>query len=145
MSDVTNTATPVQDEGNRVILRGQLAEDIIHGYFTFMEKDTPGYDDFVAQFETPDEDFIATPADAWHNWGYYMRIIKRVSDGKLFGYPYNDTVHPHSQGAEFENNAEENGLTVEYGDGYQDVVDGMPYVFLPVEPFTMTGYKLASE
>lgn len=87
---------------------------------------------FQENFEVVKGKHLGDPKESWYQGVNFTRVIRRKSDGKLFGYAYWEPVAKHG-----EIYVEANGD--EHGYGYET------YVFLPVELFTVTGYQVQEE
>ena len=72
-------------------------------------------------FELVAESALANPREDFYQGFAAMRVIRRKSDGQLFGHEYWETAS-------------------KYEEPIDDLDDGI-VEFLPVEPFTITGYK----
>ena len=86
---------------------------------------------------------MADPNEGFYQGIEVMAVIKRKSDGRLFGFQYWTPIAKYSE-TEIEPNGEEVGLPFEVPDGFDWNNDYYPsaYVWLPIEPFTITGYKI---
>ena len=77
------------NEPDCVILRGQLALDVIHGApWLDPEYGTPGYAEFLVDFEMDDTDYLVD-GDFYKGTDFW-RIITRRTDGRQFGFMYWD-------------------------------------------------------
>ena len=129
-------------EENRVILRGELATDVL---FAVAYGGTPGFDEFNELFEIVKGTRLAK--EDYYQGITVMALIRRRSDGRLFGYERFDDISKHSKNSFHEANGDEHGfqydeaLEVETdADGETDDMNEV-YVWLPVQPFTITGYR----
>lgn len=133
-------------EPDRVIMRGDLATAAL---FDVAYDGTPGVEAFRDQFEHVDG-----PGGLWlAREDYYQgvtvtAVIRRLSDGRLFGYPYWQSLSPDDSAADYEANGDKHGFD-DYRDewclkrdGYEDDDLNEVYVWLPVEAFTITGYRV---
>lgn len=130
-------------EDDRVILRGDLATSVL---LDVAWDETPEIERFKELFE-----FQGTSLreEDYYQGLRVMAVIRRKADGRLFGYPYFDDISKHGE-AHYESNGDEHGIggyedykeewCVEGGDGEDDLNEA--YVWLPVEPFTITGYRI---
>lgn len=136
----TDLPARITVEADRVILRGDLATSVL---LDVAWSETPEIEAFKELFE-----FQGTSI---HEEDYYqgmrvMAVIRRKTDDRLFGYPYFDDISKHGE-SHYEPNGSENGFDDDYldawcvegGDGEDDLNE--VYVWLPVEPFTITGYR----
>lgn len=130
-------------EQDRVVIYDELARDIISDVAW---SGTPNYAAFEEQFEIISGTHMADPKESFYQGIAVMAIIKRKADDRLFGFEYWTPVSKHGE-ALIESNASENDLEFEVPDGFDWGGDYYPdiYVFLPVEPFTITGYKTIKE
>lgn len=143
---MTNTDEILQndlrDEGNRVILRGELGNDIVWGNLQWGDSSEEKQAAFRERFDIVGDEGYG-PKRLMAEEDYYqgltlMRVIRRRSDGALFGFEYWEDISKHGE-TYIESNAYENGLRNDPDDEYEI------YVFTPVEPFTMTGYRYVEE
>lgn len=129
-------------ETDRIIMYGDWAEgvifDVLYGENADLESD------FHEHFEIVNEPsyVMADPDEDFYQGVSFMSIIKRKSDGRLFGYEYWQPVAKHDSDAIVEENGDELGLQPEYvdEDHYCPI-----YVWRPIEPFTITGYRLVPQ
>jgi hypothetical protein len=132
-------------EENRVILRGDLATDVL---FDTAYSGTPGFDEFSELFEIVKGAHLAK--EDYYQGITVMALIRRRSDGRLFGYKHFVDISKHSKNSLHEANGDEHGF--EYDESLEvdpgrhvapDDVDDLNevYVWLPVQPFTITGYR----
>lgn len=153
------------NEPDRVILRGKLATEVIIGGDDMAATDPEHwYHDvahevaapFLAEFDIPSPPHGCN--GAWlENTDFYqginaMRVIRRKADGRMFGYCYWDTAgndnwesDPHSNGDDHPGaNLPEPDTDVP-GFDWDTVWPPSTYVFLPVEPYVITGYRFPEE
>jgi hypothetical protein len=127
-------------EDDRVILRGAYFAGKVIRNVGFSGDE--GWDEFCELFE-----IVEGPGGTWlAAEDYYqgltaMALIRRKSDGRLFGYPYWDDISSH--GSSYH---QANGYAHGFGDEWDEVLSDADlqsvYVWLPVEPFTITGYRI---
>jgi hypothetical protein len=131
-------------EENRVILRGALATAVLSAD---LYAETPTEEQFKSLFE-----IVNGPGGIWLAKESYsqgvnvMSVIKRKDDGRLFGYQYWTAISKHAE-AHYEPNGDDHGF--EYDDDLEPTTDedgneddlNEVYVWLPIEPFTITGYR----
>lgn len=127
------------NEPDRVIMRGEWATEIIYNV-TWSETEN------IAAFET---DFEIVDGDHQAGTDYYqglafMSLIRRKSDGRLFGYPTWRPLAKHADTGDVDPNGEDHGFEYEFDTDY-NVIGGEIYVWLPVETFTITGYRIKDE
>lgn len=91
----------------------------------------PVLEKFLAEYELVLEGapYMGDPQEGWYQGVTFTSVIRRKSDGELFGYNWWEPISKHGE-PYFEGNGDDFGL------GYED------YVFLPVKPFTITGYEV---
>jgi len=151
---VTTIVERLVVEDDRVIMRGSLGPDVL---LDIAYSGTTGYEQFKELFE-----LVKDGGDNSHHLAaedYYqgltvMTVIRRKSDGRLFGYCWWDDISKHGS-SQYESNGDEHGFEwdedVRFAqdsadaddEGDDDDSDGANsvYVWLPVEPFTITGYR----
>lgn len=149
------------NEPDRVILRGDLAAEVIGGGADIATTDPDNWHHEVTYAEAApflaDFDIVEPPHGCngafLENTDFYqginaMRVISRKADGRLFGYRYWDTAGNDSLDSEPEPNGDEHpGADLPEPDteapGFDWDIDWPPscFVFLPVEPYTITGYR----
>lgn len=130
------------NEPERVILRGELAEAVMHNSLDYTWDVTA--DDLAAfadLFTVDETDYIGDPDDSFYQVVTFTRIIRRHSDGKLFGCTFTNSPGNDSYEQEHEQDLDKYGVEVEWDDN-QEVVDGFPVVFLPVKEFTRVGFQV---
>ena len=122
------------DEGNRVITF-DITESIVDAD-PASASNTEEMERFLLQFELirPKKDrvHLAQEVEEYGNGDIHcMSVIRRRSDGKMFGYPYTN-----SRGDRYlESNGKWQGVTDER----------TSYVWLPIMPFTITGYTFVEK
>lgn len=133
-----------QVEEDRVILFDQLAQDVIYDMMEFPDAPEEIIARFKDEFEVLGDEFMSDPNESFYQGISFITVIKRKRDGRLFGYVFWRPVAKHAE-PYLDNNAEEHGFDWEVPDGHDWDEDYYPeaYVFLPVEPFTITGYQIA--
>lgn len=125
-------------EDNKIVVYDELANTIIDNV-------SWGYDPELEELFLNEFEVIHGTHPATKSFGKYqavMSVIKRKSDGKLFGFEYD--YGPFGG----ENHIESNGEF--YGYGFEPPADfdwendhfPLAYVWLPIEPFTIIGYKV---
>lgn len=122
------------DEGIHVVTY-DITDDIMNDD-TANSRHQEQMDEFLALFEVVKPEgyavHLAPRKERYSNGDLYcMKVIKRKSDGTLFGYEYSET-----RGDEYcDSNGEKYGLNGK---------NRYAYVWLPVKAFTITGYVLDS-
>lgn len=127
----------IVNEENRVILRGELATDVI---FDVAWSGTPGYKAFQELFEVVPGHHLGDPKEDYYQGVTWTALIKRRADGRLFGFSYWQPVAKNSE-AMVEPNGEDHGIETEYDSDWEPI-GGAVYVFEPVKEFTITGYEV---
>jgi hypothetical protein len=140
MTDLTAKSVAILNETDRVILVGEeWPKEVIYDV-TWSETDH--LEEFNALFEI-------VPGDHQAGTDYYqgldfMALIRRKSDGRLFGYPYWKPLAKHADEPDVEPNGGDHGFEPEFNADYTEYTFGPHWVFLPVEPFTITGYRVTA-
>lgn len=125
------TREAFEDQDSRVITYDELTGDIFNYKYNDEDEQSEELDKFLAEFEVvlPSRNSYLLAEEVNFSGDSFecMVVIKRKSDGQLYGYKYYESV---SNGAWDSPNGKEYGIT-----------DPEAYVWLPVAPFTITGYK----
>jgi hypothetical protein len=151
------------NEPDRVILRGDLATEVIIGGDSIATTkpeswyhEVPYVDaaPFLADFTILEPPHGCNGAFL-ENTDFYqginaVRVIRRNTDDRLFGYRYWDTAGNDSWQSDPEPNGDKHsGANLPEPDtdahGFNWDTDWPPasFVFLPVEPYTITGYRFS--
>lgn len=130
---------PIVNEPERVILRGELATDVISDVAW---SETPSYEQFQELFEIVSGHHLGDPKENYYQGVTWTALIRRKSDGRLFGFAYWAPVAKHGE-TYYESNAEEHGIETEHDEDY-NTIGGDVYVFAPVRRFTITGYEIVN-
>lgn len=125
---------PITIEPDRVIFRGELATEVIHGV---LWNGSDHVDKFNELFEDVGQ-FPGDPGEDYYQGMSFTRVIRRKTDGRLFGFTYWEDISKHGESF-VESNADEHGIKVQY-DADWEPIGGEPFVFLPVTEFKITGY-----
>lgn len=132
------------NEPERVILFGEVATDFLKDYIFFSDKTEtdPAEKKLFELFEL-EEGFNMADDQVGARYPERMFTLKRKSDGKVFGFQH--PVDPSGQYEDFDSNGDSNEVEVDTDNWTEEDWDEypVPYVFLPVVPFTLTGYKFA--
>ena len=132
---------PIVNEPDRVIMNGEWAGEVI---YDVTYSGTPHIEEFEAEFEIVPGYHMADPAESFYQGVEFMALIRRRSDGRLFGYPYWKPVAKYAECDDVGPNGDDHDLEPTWTDDtYEEYADGPFYVWLPVEPFTITGYAIA--
>lgn len=127
------------DEGDRVVLRGELGADVVYNVAwdgTEEWEGTPGWRQFQQVFELDDNEY-PVPSDEYCTPDL-LRIITRKTDGTKFGYRFQGG----DRETDAESNGEELGFVYEFDDD-DEVVGGEAWVFLPVKPASIPTFEFA--
>jgi len=131
-------------EQDRVIIYDSLGEDVIWDQLEYSEipERVQAFQELFEIVE-PRRYWMANPNEDFYQGIEVMIVIRRKSDSRLFGFNYWTPVSKHGE-AQVESNGDSNGFDWDIPDDYDWNEDYYPnpYVFLPVEPFTITGYKI---
>lgn len=131
------------EKPDMVVLFGKLAMNVIRGYISFSQ-DAPGTEEFLAEFEVPENFYLGDENESFNDYITRMHVIVRKSDGQMFGFKHwADTIN---QDVDYDSNAYQHDIEIDttgwtdedWGSSYPS-----PFVFLPIVPFTITGYKYA--
>lgn len=117
-------------ETDRVIFRDEAANCVLWGDFYDLTPEERAV--FEENFEHVTTFALGDPDEDWYQGVSATAVIRRKSDGKLFGYPYWTSISKHGE-PYIQDNGEHHG--------FEDS-EAAVYVWLPVEPFTITGYKV---
>lgn len=121
----------ITDNGDQIIMGRELAHEIIFDMLDYPTSDPAGVEEFKASYDSmvPEAGYHhADPNEDYYQGINVMAVIRRKSDGALFGFPYWTPIAKHAD------------PYIE-GNGDKFDRDWDDYVFVPVEPFTITGYK----
>lgn len=125
-------------EADRVIMRGPLASSALYADLC---DDTEAETQFNEQFEFVKgkckDGFIAE--EDYYQGVNIMIVIRRKADGRLFGYQVWSPISKHGEMYE-ESNGSDHGFEWEDQQQYDDDLQSV-YVWLPVEPFSIPGYR----
>lgn len=143
-----STENTVVSESDRVIIYDDTAKAVIYGSMGWPESESQkaGEAEFAELFEvvkSGQDLFFANPTDSFYQGVEAMRVIRRKADGVLFGFPYWKPIAKYDE-YEIDGNGDQHGLKFDAPDDFDWDNDYYPepFVFLPVEPFTITGYKI---
>jgi len=134
----------IVDQPDKIAFRDKLGHDIAWDSFDYGD----ATDEQKAAFEAAYE-LVKNGANAdWHTDGdlyqgtTLMRVIRRKSDGKLFGFSFWQGGGKYGE-TFVEHNGDEHGFPSKYD--FQDGVDEDEfwYVFQPVEPAPIPAYKFS--
>lgn len=141
-----STENQVVDKGDLVVIYDDLAGDVIHDMLGYSGVSPTRVEAFKEAFEVVPPKrghWMADPDEDFYQGINVMAVIRRKADGKLFGFEYWTPIAKHAE-VHIEANGDEHGLEFDVPDGFDWDNDYYPsaYVFQPVEPFTITGYKI---
>lgn len=127
------------NETDRVVMEGEWADEII---LDVAYSGTEHIDEFNELFEIVSGDHQA--GTDYYQGMDFMGLIRRKSDGRLFGYPYWSSPGNDGVETQLDPNGDDHGFESTYNDDYSENLTGPFWVWLPVEPFTITGYRIAT-
>ncbi len=142
------------NEETRVVIYDDLAKSIINGmefreggyYYENLQEEAAAFFNLFELHEL-DKKFLASPTESFHDLIVMIRVIRRKSDGKLFGYEYDNSLGKYEDDESLFGNGEENGIEFDFPSDYdwdsRDSYHPTAFVFKPVQPFTLTGYQIA--
>lgn len=146
-----STLNAIVNEPNRVIIYDAFAKSVIHDQIAYVEEDEKdSRDKFLEEFEvvkSPREYWEANPNEDYYQGIEVMVVIRRKNDGQLFGFSYWTPISKHGESFVESNGDSFPELEFDVPDDF-DWNNGYypePFVFLPVEPFTITGYKIKED
>lgn len=128
---------PIVVQENRVVLRGELAEDVIHNVSW---SETPNLEAFKELFEIVGE-FPGDPSESYYQGRTITQVIRRKSDGRLFGFSFWQGGGEYGESF-VEPNGEEHGIEPERNPPEYEAEGGEVYVFLPAKEFSVKGYAV---
>lgn len=128
-------------EPDRIIMRGEWAHEVIYDVTYSGTENLPAFEE---AFEIVGTKFMADPGEDFYQGIEFMTVIRRKSDGRLFGYQRWEPVAKYAEAPEVESNGEEHGFEYEYDADYTEVLGGEVFVWQPLEPFTITGYRITA-
>jgi hypothetical protein len=117
---------------DHVLLHRELTSAVSYAGTDFQydyDDEDPVAKAFLAEFEVVGNRQLGNPKPDYYQGLEFTAVIRRKSDGKLYGYDYWEDISKHGE-AYVEDNSWEFGLE-----------NGVLSVWLPVEAFTITGYK----
>lgn len=138
-SPLVGEQAPIINEPDRVVLVGEWATEVIYDV-TYSGTENIGA--FEADFEIVSGHHLADPGESFYQGVLFMALIRRRADGRLFGYPYWKPIAKHAEVEDEGPNGDEHGFEATFNEDYTEYVTGPFYVWLPVEPFTITGYQI---
>lgn len=136
-------------EPDRVVMTGGegLAETVIYDGFGYPDSEEleAAEASFLEQFEVVGPRLMGDPREDFYQGVTFISVIRRKADGHLFGYEHWEPVAKHAEG-DLTPNGDDQGFEVEWDttpdrDGWWDEIPSV-FVWLPVEPFTITGYSI---
>lgn len=132
-----------RNEDDRVLVFDDFAGEVIHSKYWSYSEFPETRDKFLEQFDVVGSELFGDPDEDFYQGIKFITVIKRKSDGRMFGYEHWEPVAKHAD-PELEPNGEEHGFDWDIPDNFNWDDDYFPnvYVFLPVEPFTITGYQI---
>lgn len=135
------TTEPLVIEIDRVIMEGDWAKDVIYDLNTDDLEFVEVRNLFEELFEILPGRHMGDLAESFYQDVLFMRVIRRKSDGRLFGYPYWEPVAKYVDWIyeidpdDAEPNGDENGLPIVYVDDgtYANIERGPFWVWKPVK------------
>lgn len=130
------TLNSIMNEENRVVIFDELGSDIVSG---IEWSTTPNIDEFndlfrvLGAFQISEKSYDSSGIEL-------MQVIKRNSDQRLFGFSFYRSFRDNETIAF--SNGEDHGFEYEIPKSHNWGIDYLPnpYVFLPVQEFSITGY-----
>lgn len=119
-----------KNEEDRVLLYDELGTDVIYDMLEYPDSGREAADAFDAEFVLLGTEFPGNPKEDYYQGMNFTAVVRRKSDGRLFGYPYWKPVAKYN-----DHEVASNGYDFGFED--EDV-----YVFLPVREFSVQGYEV---
>lgn len=134
------------DQPDKVAFRDDIGHDVAWGDLEYGDASFEQIEAFNAAYElvkNGGRDEFHTDGDLYQG-STLMRVIRRKSDGKLFGFSYWQGGGKYGE-ANIEPNGDDHGFPGKYD--FQDGVDEDEawYVFRPIELAPLPAYKFANE
>ena len=134
------------DQPDKVAFRDNIGHDIAWADLEWGDATEDQRQSFHAAYEIVkdgERDWFHTDGDLYQG-STLMHVIRRKSDGKLFGFPYWQGGGKYGE-ADIEPNGDDHGFPSKYD--FEDGVDEdeVWYVFLPVEYAPLPAYKIAEQ
>lgn len=136
MIDYKSAENAFTDLGDKIAVFEDFGEALIRnrlGYDTSLES---ARNAFYEKFDVVNYGRVmSNKKEEFFDQIKFIRLIERKSDGKLFGFTYAEDIslggkaYVHANGDD-------------YGYEWEDEDSPIAYVFLPVKPFTVTGYEV---
>ena len=128
----------IVDRGDKIALRDELGHDVAWGDLEYGDATTADKCDFNEAYELLSEEFH-TDGDLYQG-STLMRVIRRKSDDKLFGFAFWQGGGKYGE-AMIEHNGDDHGFPskCDWEDGVD--ADELWYVFLPVELAPLPAYR----
>lgn len=130
-------------EEDRLLLFDEFGAEAVQSKYWRYSEFPETRDKFLEEFELVGAELFGDPKEDFYQGILFITVFRRKSDGRLFGYPHWEPVAKHAE-AYLEPNGGEHGFDWDIPEGHNWDDDYLPevYVFLPVEPFTITGYQI---
>lgn len=125
---------------DKVVVFDELARDLIAGVAW---SGTEGFKEFREHFVVDETDYPGDPKETYYQGMTFTRLIRRESDGKLFGYSYWQDISEYGE-TFIKSNGDEHGYDFDTPTDFNFDEDYYPsaYVFLPVKEFSIRGYEV---
>lgn len=132
----------IVDQPDKIAFRDELGHDVARGDLAWGDATTADIADFKESYELLEEKFH-TDGDTYQG-STFMRVIRRRSDAKLFGFAFWEGGGKYGE-AQIEHNGDDHGFPSKYD--WEDGVDKdeLWYVFLPVVETPITAYQYVAK
>lgn len=126
------------DLGNKVALYGEFGAAVVFGTTRDYSSLSQALEDFEKDFRVVNQErILANPNDSYNLDVDFIRLIERLSEGKVFGFLYEEAICGDGQIYANHNGADHGIFFAPDEDFYPRA-----YVFTPVKQFTVVGYEL---
>ena len=109
----------ITDHPDSIVMDSDTAESVIYAILY-----GPELEEFNLEYQIITDRALNDPDERFHEGVAMVTVIKRLSDNKLFGYPWWQQASNHGE---------------PYNESNTDEGD---YAWYPVEEFTVTGYTI---
>ena len=145
---MTEVEFTIVDMPEKVALKNEIGKDVVWCNLTYGAESTEAEREaFLSAYEVVkdgkhDRDWFHTDGDLYQGTNK-MIVIRRKSDGKLFGFSYWQGGGKYGE-AMVEANGDDHNLPSSWDDRTGETIDEW-YVFLPVVEEPLPAYRFASE